>query len=162
MTKYERIINKLLKSKMAKANAAWTKNHINTIDGVRYNVFTDTHRMLLDRFDDYGLEAAPDPINAKNFIIAHQAPKRADLVCIDVAAVKEYKKTDDYKKNKKPYIIDFDGVLKVGIDPNYLLDALAFCDTKILQITDRNNKAPLYFHNDNNSRMAIVCPVYIK
>lgn len=151
-----KIIEKLIKANKKSSMQALQYAHA---DGAGNIYFLDSCRVFIckDSFD-FEVKTAADAnyfnVKTLNF------ERGAERVTIDRAELDLFIKT--HKKEKKPFLFEAAGVI-CGVNPEYLRDALMFCECDAVTVTPKTrndcNISYYYIENAETDRAAVVLPV---
>lgn len=135
----------------------WAYYHPFTHNGIEYKAFLQGHYIIASQ-NDFGYPVAETP-----FKIAEMLKLDNDIdIEVDLNDLKLFIKTSN-KKDRKPYIMTYTDKngeeTRIAFNPNYLIDALQFNETKLLKI--KNPKAPAFIENEEKKTLALVLPVNI-
>ena len=175
------------KGKITKTNKKGESKEINVdipvvgkieteIRGNRYNAYMTTHCILLDDIDlDHGY-GSPDDTEESIKEYGESCKRIVENVLHDnYYAIRLYKDViKDWivkckeEKNKSAYRIEFEKDKVIGVNPEYLLNILNWCDTDTIYINPDHYKiSPILALYDDDTEwyqkaMAITLPVRIK
>lgn len=151
------IIKRIIKHE--KDNAMFGKYHPLSLNGKDYKCFTEG-RYILASENDFGYEKAENPFTVDKFFDDNYFNGGIEIK-VDIVDLKTFLKTNKPKKNSKlePYIFENDKI-KIGFNPQFLLDTLEFCKSDTIIVT--KPIAPAYIKSDDMERIGLVLPVNLK
>ena len=134
-------------------------------NGKSYECFTNGYYILCDSKLNYGYKVSEKPLNVLSCI---QGMESSDYISFEIDKVKlemyakENKQT--MKKTPQPYIIKVindNDTFFVGVNAQYLLDSLNFCNTEKISVCNKNVNTiyPIYITSASMEQIAMVLPV---
>lgn len=150
------IIKNLLKAESCKHNQNLKKAHEFNYDGKIFYGFTEGYRILASE-SDFSYEHSENPMKFEKMISDSEKDCTIEFK-VDIKDVKKFIALSD-KKNKKPYRLEIKEGLVIGINPEYLIDSLDFCDTDSIYVQN-NPRVPMFVKG--NDRVSIILPVNLE
>ena len=140
----------------------YRKCHEFTYKGKEYKGFLEGHYIVASD-DDFGYEKEEkNPFNISPFFESEENCDREFKIDIkDLKAfIKIHSKEDSpYGKGKEPYILT-DGEFKIGFNPKFLLNVLAFTDSNTIKVS--KSIEPAFCSSEDKSKIALVLPIKLK
>lgn len=136
----------------------FTQYHKFTYKGNEYNAFLEGHMILAIQEETFGYDECKDPFKIDQMMPSDEQKSQYIEIDIDMVDLKTFIKTSKAEKKKKPYIITLDGI-RYGLNPQFLLDALNFNETTIIQVMRNKPFAPVFLQNEEAKTLGLVLPV---
>lgn len=153
------IIKRIVNSKEAKYNQAFSKAHKFNYNGMEYFGFLEGHYIMASN-SDFNYQHAEAPFKLAPMIATiDEVNTSATINRADVVA---FKKTRTDKK--APFKIFLDDYV-IGLNPDFLLDGMDWTNTDTIHFiknTDKKRKCqkgPICLYNGDKSRIAYILPI---
>ncbi len=164
-SKADTIVKKLLKQANA-YNKSFQKAHAFTFNGADYFGFCDGH-VILASADDFSYSHAEDHEKLKLGDFFKDIPcVKASFDPEDVKRFEKVVRPFNKRSVQKPYVVS-DDYFVGGFNPAYMAMASDFCEVDHFyynldcMVSGNCYKSPIYFYNEDQSKIALILPVNI-
>lgn len=154
--KDETIIKRITQCKDAKNNKMFSEAHEFTFNNTTMYGFLEGHYILAST-NNFNYAVSDNPFKIAGMISGLY--DTTESITLDKSDISTFKKTN----KQKAYIINNDNY-KLGINPQYIIDAIDFTNTNTIYFVRKTSKtnsiiSPVFLYNDDYSRIAMILPV---